>query len=152
MLADLRRVLGAHPNIVPLFAAHTTALPAVVRTATVVTDALRRAGFDDQTTMRSFYALYHYVLGFVVVEASPTTAAGALAEARHLAQAEPFAAPRPSKRPRMTVVGPIPDGLPVEQAFASDEQFAYGLKLLLRALEHASPCPTPSGKGHGASG
>jgi AcrR family transcriptional regulator len=152
ILAELRRVLSAHPDTVPLFATRTTALPAAARTAAVVIGALRQAGFDDRTSVRSFYALFHYVLGFVVVEAGPPRAPGALAEALRRAQAEPLAAPDPGERAHMTAVGPTPDELMTEQGIASDAQFTYGLKLLLRALELAFPYPTPSEKGHGTSG
>jgi TetR/AcrR family transcriptional regulator, tetracycline repressor protein len=138
MLAELRRVLAAHPNIMPLVATRTTALPAVVCTAEVVMEALRRAEFDDQTAVRSFYALYHYMIGFVVVEAGPRAAPGALAEALCRAQAEPLAGPDPGGQVHTAAVGSTPDRCMTEQAVA-DTQFTYGLELLIRALEHEVP-------------
>jgi TetR/AcrR family transcriptional regulator, tetracycline repressor protein len=138
-MVELRRVLGAHPNVVPLFATRTMSLPAVARTAAVVMGALRQAGFDDQTTVRSFCALFHYVLRFAVVEAGPPTAPGALAEALRRAQAEPLAAPGRGEPAHMTAVGSTPDGLMTERALATDAQFTCGLRLLVRALKHGLP-------------
>jgi AcrR family transcriptional regulator len=135
-LAELRHVLAAHPNIVPLFATRAIALPAIMRTAEALVGVLRQAGFDDQTTVRSSYALINYVLGFIVVEAGRPTAPGVLAETLRRARAEPLASPDAGERAHMAAVAPILAGFMTGQVFASDEQFAYGLELLVGALEY----------------
>jgi AcrR family transcriptional regulator len=119
----LRRTLAAHPNVVPLLAGSVPIGPNALESRERMFSNLLRLGFPPELVVRTYLALMHYVIGFVLLEVGET--------------ADPE---------RSTALSSYYRGLPVDEypmivelsAMVTepdvDEKFAFGLGLLLDGL------------------
>jgi AcrR family transcriptional regulator len=128
---ELRRVLAAHPRAVPVFAERATAGPAVVIAITDdFVDAFAEAGIDGETAVRVMFAVFNYTVGNVLVATQEPPAGAAIG----VAPPDPFAGLDASAVPHALAVAPFLRRFTTEGLFASDEQFEFGLDLLLASL------------------
>jgi AcrR family transcriptional regulator len=123
-----RRILQAHPGVMRLFAERRgpTRSPDSMRPMEYALRILRAAGLSDRDTAQAFHAFGGYIQGFVMMELG--SIAGGTDEEHLKAHAELVAA-LPGEFPTLQAVGPF---------FAecdADEQFEFGLDLLIRGLE-----------------
>ena len=123
-----RRILQAHPAVMRLFAEQRGPIRSIdsMRPMEFALRILRDSGLSDRDTAQAFHAFGGYIQGFVMMELG--SIAGGADEMRLKAHEELAAA--------------LPDEFAVLQAcspyFAEcspDEQFEFGLDLLIRGLE-----------------
>jgi AcrR family transcriptional regulator len=133
VMVELRRAMAEHPDAAPIFTLRGSSAPgAVVAITDSVVGALRDEGVSGETAVRIFYGLFNYTLGFVLVEASfQTTDATAPSP-------NPFAGVDPAALPFAVQVAPFLKRFASEGLFASDEQFGFGLDLMLDSIERSS--------------
>jgi hypothetical protein len=93
----------------------------------LVIGALLEAGVDGETAVRTFYALFNYTLGFVVLGADGTLDQTTSAP-------DPFAGLDPTVLPHAVGVAPFLQRFVNQGMHASDAQFRFGLNLLLDAI------------------
>lgn len=89
---------------------------------------LRRGGFSPRKALLSFIAVTQWVLGFVIQECTNTDRQATSASLGSRLQTLPA-----SQLPELTGLGSIP------YEVTSDEEFKFGLELLLRGLGNSSP-------------
>ena len=121
---ELRRVLAAHPQATPIFAARNTSAPhAVVAIVDAVVGAFCDAGLDGERAVRTFFAIFKYTLGFALTAAAspPEDASNA---------ATTFVGLDPEAGPFAVQVAPFLSRFAGERVSASDEQFGFGLDLV----------------------
>jgi AcrR family transcriptional regulator len=123
-----RRLLQAHPAVMRLFAEQRGPIRSIdsMRPTEFALKILRSCGLTDRDTAQAFHAFGGYIQGFVMMELG--SIAGGSDEAHLKAHAE--------------LAAMLPDEFSVLQAcspyFAEcdpDEQFEFGLDLLIRGLE-----------------
>lgn len=123
-----RRLLKAHPAVMRLFAEQRGPVRSVdsMRPTEFALEILSSSGLSDRDTAQAFHAFGGYIQGFVMMELG--SIAGGVDEEHMKMHAELAAA--------------MPDEFPALQAvfryFAEcdpDEQFEFGLDLLIRGLE-----------------
>jgi AcrR family transcriptional regulator len=123
-----RRILHAHPGVMRLFAERRgpTRSPDSMRPMEYALRLLRSAGLSDRDTAQAFHAFGGYIQGFVMMELG--SIAGGSDEEHLRAHAE--------------LVAALPDEFAALQAVSpyfaecdADEQFEFGLDLLIRGLE-----------------
>ena len=123
-----RRLLQEHPNVMRLFAEQRGPVRSVdsMRPTEFALEILSSSGLSDRDTAQAFHAFGGYIQGFVMMELG--SIAGGSDEENMKMHAELAAA--------------MPDEFPALQAvsryFAEcdpDEQFEFGLDLLIRGLE-----------------
>ena len=123
-----RRVLQAHPNVMRLFAEQRGPIRSIdsMRPMEYALKVLRSCGLSDRDTAQAFHVFGGYIQGFVMMELG--SIAGGSDEAHMKAHAELAAA--------------LPEDFAVLRAcspyFAecsADDQFEFGLDLLIRGLE-----------------
>jgi AcrR family transcriptional regulator len=128
VVAELRRVMEDHPHAVPVFTRRGSSAPTeVVAITDLVIGALLEAGVDGETAVRTFYALFNYTLGFVVLGADGTLDQTTSAP-------DPFAGLDPTVLPHAVEVAPFLQRFVNQGMRASDAQFRFGLNLLLDAI------------------
>jgi AcrR family transcriptional regulator len=123
-----RQLLRLHPNVMRLFAEQRGPIRAVdsVRPTEFALRILRSSGLSDRDTAQAFHAFGGYIQGFVMMELG-SIAGGT--DAEHLKAHAELVAGFPEEFPALQAVGPY---------FAEcdpDEQFEFGLDLLIRGLE-----------------
>ena len=123
-----RRLLQAHPAVMRLFAEQRGPVRSIdsMRPMEFALRLLRGAGLSDRDTAQAFHAFGGYIQGFVMMELG--SIAGGSDEAHLKAHAE-LAAALPGEFEALVAVAPY---------FAecdADEQFEFGLDLLIRGLE-----------------
>lgn len=129
-MLELRRAMAEHPHAAPIFTLRGSSAPgAVVAITDSVVGALRDAGVGGETAVRLFYSLFNYTLGFVLVEASFRTADATVP------RPNPFAGVDPAALPFAVEVAPFLRRFAGEGLFASDEQFGFGLDLMIDSIE-----------------
>lgn len=124
-----RQVLARHPWAIPLMESRTTPGPANLRHREAVTACLRRAGFPVVMATHANWLLDSYVYGFALQEASlPVGTAESLAD-----MAENVFLPQlpPEEYPYLNESA----AALVAAGYDPSEEFAFGLELLLAALE-----------------
>jgi TetR/AcrR family tetracycline transcriptional repressor len=123
-----RRILQQHPAVMRLFAEQRGPIRSIdsMRPMEFALRLLRDAGLSDRDTAQAFHAFGGYIQGFVMMELG--SIAGGSDEAHLKAHAE-LAATLPGEFEALAAVSPH---------FAecdADEQFEFGLDLLIRGLE-----------------
>ena len=68
ILRSFRRAAKKHPAIVPLITSRPPITPEALRPVELGLDALRRAGFDEETSAHVYRMLAGYVIGYVSLE------------------------------------------------------------------------------------
>ena len=124
-----RRLLQAHPDVMRLFAGHRGPAQSVdsLRPMEFALRLFREAGLSDRDTAQAFHAFGGYIQGFVMMEAG--SIAGGTDEAQMKAHAELAASLPPDEFAALRAISPF---------FAecdSDEQFEFGLDLMIRGLQ-----------------
>jgi AcrR family transcriptional regulator len=137
-----RRILQAHPGVMRLFAEQRGPIRSIesMRPMEYALRLLRDAGLSDRDTAQAFHAFGGYIQGFVMMELG--SIAGGTDEAKLKAHAE-LAAALPGEFDALQAVSPY------FAECAADEQFEFGLDLLIRGLEakanrRTSPAGTPA--------
>jgi AcrR family transcriptional regulator len=130
-----RRLLQAHPAVMRLFAEQRGPVRSIesMRPTEYALRLLRSCGLTDRDTAQAFHAFGGYIQGFVMMELG--SIAGGSDEAHLKAHAE-LAAALPDEFAALQAVSPY---------FAecdADEQFEFGLDLLIRGLEAKVPPAT----------
>jgi TetR/AcrR family transcriptional regulator, tetracycline repressor protein len=123
-----RRLLQAHPAVMRLFAEQRGPIRSIdsVRPTEFALRILRSCGLTDRDTAQAFHAFGGYIQGFVMMELG--SIAGGSDEVHQKAHAE-LAAKLPDEFAALQACSPY---------FAEcdpDEQFEFGLDLLIRGLE-----------------
>jgi AcrR family transcriptional regulator len=123
-----RRLLQSHPGVMRLFAEQRGPVRSIdsMRPMEFALRILRDAGLSDRDTAQAFHAFGGYIQGFVMMELG--SIAGGSDEVHLKAHAE-LAAALPDEFTTLEAVSPY---------FAecdADEQFEFGLDLLIRGLE-----------------
>lgn len=119
-----REVLTEHASVVGALPVGPHVGPHALRLQEVGLAALREAGFEPKKALLAFVTLAQWVFGFVIQECStsdrkpPTEVIGAR-----------LASATPETLPEFTALGSIPHHL------TADEEFVFGLEVLLRGLE-----------------
>lgn len=123
-----RRLLLAHPNVVPLFATRSITSPEAIRTVELSLRTLRRAGFDDGMVVDGHRLLMSFALGYVMSEVSlfsqtsiDPNSWGTAAYALHALPVDEV--------PNLAKLAPLALGA------KTDEQFSTCLDLILLGLE-----------------
>ena len=123
-----RRLLRRHPNVMRLFAEKRGPIRSIesMRPMEYALRILRSSGLSDRDTAQAFHAFGGYIQGFVMMELG-SIAGGS--DAEHLKAHAELAATLPDEFPTLQMVGPF---------FAecdAEEQFEFGLDLLIRGLQ-----------------
>ena len=123
-----RELLRRHPNVMRLFAEERGPIRSVdsMRPTEFALRILRSSGLSDRDTAQAFHAFGGYIQGFVMMELG--SIAGGSDEEHMKAHAE-LAASLPGDFETMQAVGPY------FLECDADEQFEFGLDLLIRGLE-----------------
>lgn len=123
----LRAALLAHPGVAPLVARCGPIGPNAFRATEASLAWLRSVGFDESSTPRAFQALLTFVLGAVALEAPYLSSPNAISEKAKRMRLAYETLPK-SQYPNTVAMA---EHLFIDDA---DEQFAYGLDLLLEGL------------------
>jgi AcrR family transcriptional regulator len=123
-----RRLLQAHPAVMRLFAEQRGPVRSIdsMRPMEFALEILRGAGLSDRDTAQAFHAFGGYIQGFVMMELG-SIAGGS--DEEHMKMHAELAAAMPGEFPALQAVS---------RYFADcepDEQFEFGLELLIRGLE-----------------
>jgi AcrR family transcriptional regulator len=123
-----RQLLKEHPNVMSLFAQQRGPVRSIdsMRPMEYALRLLRESGISDRDTAQAFHAFGGYIQGFVMMELG--SIAGGSDEGQVKRQAELVAA-LPDEFPTLRAV------LPQFVECGADEQFEFGLDLLIRGLE-----------------
>jgi TetR/AcrR family transcriptional regulator, tetracycline repressor protein len=123
-----RRLLQAHPNVMRLFAEERGPVRSIdsMRPMEFAIGLLREAGLSDRDAAQAFHAFGGYIQGFVMMELG--SIAGGVDE-EHLRKESELVSALPDEFPALRAV------LPHFVDCAADEQFEFGLDLLIRGLE-----------------
>ena len=123
-----RQLLQAHPAVMRLFVEQRGPVRSIdsMRPMEYALGVLRASGLSDRDTAQAFHAFGGYIQGFVMMELG-SIAGGA--DEEHMKKHAELAAALPGEFPMLQAVSPY---------FAEcdpDEQFEFGLELLIRGLE-----------------
>jgi AcrR family transcriptional regulator len=130
---EWRRLLRTHPNVMALMAERRKPLanPESLRPMDCALGILRGAGLDVRDAAQAFNAFGSYIMGFVMMEQGMMFGhdadEGHLAAHEHLVQA--FGEDFPN----------LVEAFPVIHECSTDEQFEFGLDLMVRGLESLAP-------------
>ena len=135
-----RRILQAHPGVMRLFAEQRGPVRSIdsMRPMEYALRILRDAGLSDRDTAQAFHAFGGYIQGFVMMELG-SIAGGT--DAEKLKANAQLASAVPDEFAALQAVSPY---------FAecdADEQFEFGLDLLIRGLEAKVRSADRSGRG-----
>jgi len=137
MAVSAREVLARHPWAINLMESRTTPGPANLRHREAVTASLRKAGFSVPMATHANWLLNSYIYGHALQEASlPFTDAGELGDMIHevyLPQLPPEEYPYLNESATELM----------ESDYDPDDEFGYGLSLILGALERALSSAEP---------
>ncbi len=128
---EWRRMLSLHPHVMTLMAEQRKPLttPDSVRPMDSAIGVLRGAGLDVRDAAQAFHTFGGYIMGFVMMEQGMMIGHGEGDEA-HLRELADFA--------QMVAAGELPhltEALPILNDCAADEQFEFGLDLLVRGVD-----------------
>jgi len=128
---EWRRMLTRHPNVMTLMAEQRKPLtsPGAMVPMDSALGVLRSAGLDVRDAAQAFHAFGGYIMGFVMMEQGMMLGHGD-ADDEHLREHAEFA--------QMVEAGELPhltEALPVLHECAADDQFEFGLDLLVRGVE-----------------
>jgi AcrR family transcriptional regulator len=119
MLTRVRDAFDAHPAVVALTLTHRHRSPGVLEWAETLLAILTEAGFADRERVIALRALFSYLIGAIQLEhLGPLAGTGT----RSLTDLPPGMFPRTAENARTA------------RAISTDEEFAGGLRLLLRGL------------------
>lgn len=124
LMVQVRDNLARHPSLAQLRLERPLLNPEAMRVTELALSALRDAGFGRAEAARAYRALFVYTFGYDAFN-SPADPEGARAAARTQLAALP-----PREYP--AVAASIEEAA---ETFAGDDQFEYGLDLLLAGLE-----------------
>lgn len=129
-----RCLLQAHPAAMRLFAEQRGPVRSIdsMRPMEFALEILRGAGLSDRDTAQAFHAFGGYIQGFVMMELG-SIAGGS--DEEHMKMHAELAAAMPGEFPALQAVS---------RYFAEcgpDEQFEFGLELLIRGLEAKARTP-----------
>ena len=129
-----RRLLRQHPNVMRLFAEQRGPIRTAdsIRPTEFALRVLRSSGLSERDTVQAFHAFGGYIQGFVMMELG-SIAGGS--DDEHLKAHAELVAALPDEFPTLQTVGPY---------FAEcdpDEQFEFGLDLLIAGLEARARSP-----------
>jgi AcrR family transcriptional regulator len=134
-----RRLLKAHPNVMRLFAEQRGPTRSIesMRPTEFALRLLRAGGLSDRDAAQAFHAFGGYIQGFVMMELG--SIAGGVDE-EHLHEREELVSSVPEEFPALSAA------LPYFVECGADEQFEFGLDLLIAGLaaKIAGPEPTPA--------
>jgi AcrR family transcriptional regulator len=136
MSREWRRLLGLHPSVCQLLAERHKPLDgmATYRAMDAALGVLRQAGLSDRQAAQAFNALGSYILGFVMME-----------QGLMLGTDEEHAQQHQLVIEALQGAG-MPNALACLPYFAdcsTDEQFDFGLDLMIRGLRSRIEDPTP---------
>lgn len=128
---EWRRMLLRHPNVMTLMADGKKPLANAgsFRPMDAALGILRSAGLEVRDAAQAFHAFGGYIMGFVMMEQGMILGHGASDE-EHLREHEQFA--------ELLADGALPhlaEALPLMHECAPEEQFEFGLDLMVRGLE-----------------
>ena len=129
MAREWRRLLGLHPGVMQLFAERHKPLEslAAYRPMDGALDVLRRTGLSARESAQAFNALGGYIMGFVMTEQGLMPGHSPEEHAGHLEAV--IEALRGAGLPRLL------ECFPYFAECSTDEQFEFGLDLMVRGLE-----------------
>ena len=129
LASALRDGLLAHPNVTPLLAGSVPLGPNALAGREANLNVLIDAGFEPSMAARTYVAIVHYVIGFVLAE-NPQSAAY---EAEHKRTLKRYYKRLPADRfPRIVALA---NELTARD---NDQEFAFGLDLILDGVVHRS--------------
>ncbi|MGZ8622758.1 MAG: TetR/AcrR family transcriptional regulator C-terminal domain-containing protein [Actinomycetota bacterium] len=137
--SEWRRVLKSHPNVLALFAERTkpmTDLDALMPMEFALR-TIGRAGMTEREAVQVFNVMGGYIMGFVMMESGRMFGGGAMEKD----------APSPDQIAHVLAGGQLPcvaAALPHLASCDPDEQFAFGLDLLLAGLQARYGLPVES--------
>jgi AcrR family transcriptional regulator len=128
---EWRRVLLLHPSVIRLLAERNKPIEDAdaVRPMETALDIIRRAGVSAQDAVQAFHAFGGYIMGFVMMEYGLMLGPEHPDEEQMLAQQRLAEMLQPGEFPRLL------EALPYFMECSSDQQFEYGLDLMIRGLE-----------------
>jgi AcrR family transcriptional regulator len=126
---SMRRTFVLHPWALGLLESRRSVGPAALRYFDSVLGVLRRAGFSAAMALRAFSVLDSYAYGFVIQEKN--LPAGSTTEEREAV--ESFFRQLPADEYRH--LAEIVVNVAMKSGFDYENEFAFGLDLLLKALE-----------------
>jgi TetR/AcrR family tetracycline transcriptional repressor len=134
---EWRRVLKSHPNVIALFAERSKPMTEVsaLRPMEHALSLIMESGIDEREAVQVFNVMGGYIMGFVMMETGRMFTAGAV-------DAD---APEPAAVAATFPAGQLPcitAALPYLAACDPDEQFEFGLDLMLGGLQARRPRPT----------
>jgi AcrR family transcriptional regulator len=129
MANALRDGLLAHPNVTPLLAGSVPIGPNALVGREAMLAVLLNAGFEPSLAARMYLAIVHYVIGFVLAE-NPESSAYATNQKRSLKRYYKRLAPASFSR-----IVALADALTARD---NDQEFVFGLDLILDGIEHRS--------------
>jgi AcrR family transcriptional regulator len=123
-----RRLLQAHPNVMRLFAERRGPVRSIdsMRPTEYALRVLRDSGLSDRDTAQAFHAFGGYIQGFVMMELGSIVSGS---DDVHQKMHAELAAALPDEFSALLAVSPH------FAACDADEQFEFGLDLLIRGLE-----------------
>lgn len=134
---EWRRLLRTHPNVMALMAERRKPLanPESLRPMDSAIGILRGAGLDVRDAAQAFNAFGSYIMGFVMMEQGMMF--GHDADEGHVAMHEDIARTFGEDFPNLV------EAFPVIHECSTDEQFEFGLDLMMRGLESRVTSPAP---------
>jgi AcrR family transcriptional regulator len=136
----LRDGLLAHPNVTPLLAGSVPIGPNALMGREAMLAVLLAAGFEPPLAARTYLAIVHYVIGFVLAE-NPESSAYRTNQKSSLKRYYQRLAP--GRFPRIVALA---DELTARD---NDREFAFGLDLILDGIERRSRTPGKRRRGRG---
>jgi AcrR family transcriptional regulator len=124
-----RTVLGAHPNVAPLFATAVPVGPNSLRARELTLKVLRERGFDETLAADVHTALAHQVLASVLQEQMDDYRAGGLGTSKSLTLRDFYRSLPAERYPHLVELA---DELTTRTAM---EEFEFGLGCLLDGVE-----------------
>jgi len=127
-----RRLLNAHPNVIPVFAERHKPMTTVdaLRPMEVSLRVLRRAGLTEIDAVQAFHVIGGYIFGFVVMETG-----GMFHPGRRVESAADVAG-LPDELPCVAWA------IPLLETCDLDAQFEFGLDLMLEGLRAKASRPS----------
>jgi TetR/AcrR family tetracycline transcriptional repressor len=138
MAMEWRRVLRMHPNVIRLFAERHKPLESLdsYRPMEAALDVIGRLGLAKRDVAQAFNAFGGYIMGFVMMEQGMMLGQAPDDAERAVARERMARALRDAGYVHML------EALPHLEGCSNDEQFEFGLDLLIRGLQARATTPT----------
>jgi AcrR family transcriptional regulator len=134
----VRAQLLAHPAVVPFALQQPGLGPHGLRLGEAIYNVLRPAGFSDQATVGTVYALLTYILGFVALEI-PRAGTDPQTSDEFVRRLQAFfAALPPGEFPHTVQLAPQ------LARISTEDQFQFGIRIFLAGLQAQQPTPKHS--------